>query len=119
MSFARELWLWPAVVCVQFSLGCGFDALVDGPPAGNPDGPCPVPVEAAADVSKPDHIVGDGTKESCTSDSFLTALVARPYEITRTRKRSRNSQASSSWARWPFSPRQLSEQLPASSDARS
>jgi len=35
-----------------------------GPPAGNPDGNSPVPLEAGPeDVSDPDHIVGNGTPE--------------------------------------------------------
>lgn len=49
----------------------------DGPPAGNPDGPCDVPAEAGpGDVSAPDHIVGDGTAASCTSDATLAAIEA-------------------------------------------
>jgi hypothetical protein len=35
---------------------------------GNPDGDCPVPEAAQAeDISTPDHVIGNGTKESCTS----------------------------------------------------
>lgn len=47
----------------------------DGPPAGNPDGHCDVPAEAALeDVSNPTTVVGDGTKESCTSKAFVDAV---------------------------------------------
>ena len=47
----------------------------DGPPAGNPDSFYPVPQEAMLeDVSEPDHIIGTGTPESCTSESFIAAL---------------------------------------------
>jgi hypothetical protein len=46
-----------------------------GPEAGNPGAACEVPAEARAeDVSKPDHVVGDGTKESCTSSAFVDAV---------------------------------------------
>ncbi len=47
----------------------------DGPPAGNPDGNSPVPVEAGPeDVSVPDHVIGDGTPESCTAEAFTEAV---------------------------------------------
>ena len=46
-----------------------------GPPAGNPDGTAPVPPEAALeDVSNPDHIIGGGTPESCSAESFIDAV---------------------------------------------
>ena len=46
-----------------------------GPPAGNPDGTAPVPFEAdLEDVSSPDHIIGDGTPESCGAESFIDAV---------------------------------------------
>ncbi len=46
-----------------------------GPPAGNPDGDYPIPAEAAPeDTSSPDHVVGDGTPESCTADAFIDAV---------------------------------------------
>ncbi|MBN1185075.1 MAG: hypothetical protein JXB49_22505 [Bacteroidales bacterium] len=46
-----------------------------GPPAGNPDGHYPVPAEAGPeDVSNPDHVVGDGTPESCTCEAFVEAI---------------------------------------------
>lgn len=47
----------------------------DAPPAGNPDGKCAVPAEAAAeDVSKPTTVVGTGSPESCTADAFVAAV---------------------------------------------
>ncbi len=53
-----------------------------GPPPGNPDGSCEVPVEArAADVSSPRTVVGTGTPASCTGDAFVAA-VARGGVIT-------------------------------------
>jgi hypothetical protein len=49
----------------------------DGPPAGNPDGACEVPVEAGlADVSSPRTVVGDGTPASCTSAAVVSAVAA-------------------------------------------
>lgn len=49
----------------------------DGPPAGNPnpEATCPVPAEAAAaDVSNPKTVVGDGTPASCTSAAVVSAV---------------------------------------------
>jgi hypothetical protein len=47
----------------------------DGPPAGNPNGNCPIPVEAGpGDVSNPDHVIGDGTPQSCTAEAFIAAV---------------------------------------------
>ncbi|MFT5353351.1 MAG: hypothetical protein ACI9KE_000549 [Polyangiales bacterium] len=47
----------------------------DFPRAGHVDGACEVPAEAAAeDVSSPDHVVGTGTPESCTSDAVVAAV---------------------------------------------
>jgi hypothetical protein len=47
----------------------------DGPPAGNPDGKYPVPVEAGPeDVSVPDHVIGNGTPKSCNCDDFVNAV---------------------------------------------
>jgi hypothetical protein len=46
-----------------------------GPAAGNPDGHCAVPTEAAAeDISQPTTVVGAGTPASCTSDAFVQAV---------------------------------------------
>lgn len=52
------------------------------PSAGNPDGRCQIPAEAALeDVSQPTTVVGTGTPESCTSEAFVAA-VARGGVIT-------------------------------------
>ncbi len=46
-----------------------------GPPAGNIGSYYPVPAEAQLeDISQPDHIIGTGTPESCTSEAFIKAL---------------------------------------------
>jgi hypothetical protein len=46
-----------------------------GPAAGNLDGHCDVPAEARPeDSSKPDHVVGKGTPESCTPEAFIDAV---------------------------------------------
>jgi hypothetical protein len=78
----------PSVLCgtwLLLCLGCGSskdepptDPKTDGssgPSAGNPDGSCDIPAEARAeDVSKPDHVVGSGTPESCTSAAVVDAV---------------------------------------------
>jgi len=47
----------------------------NAPPAGNPDGHCTIPDEAAViDTSQPDHVVGNGTPQSCTSQAFVQAV---------------------------------------------
>lgn len=47
----------------------------DGPPAGNPDGDYPVIAEAGPeDIASPDHVIGDGTPESCTCEDFINAV---------------------------------------------
>lgn len=61
------------------ALACGdTDPMTDpdlGPPAGNPDGGCEVPSEAApVDTSTPRTVVGDGTPASCTGDAFVDAV---------------------------------------------
>ncbi len=46
-----------------------------GPVAGVEETGCDVPQEAGlADVSVPDHVIGDGTPESCTSDATVAAI---------------------------------------------
>jgi hypothetical protein len=48
-----------------------------GPPAGNPNGNCSIGLPSDAvpeDVTSPDHVVGDGTPESCTSDAVVAAV---------------------------------------------
>jgi hypothetical protein len=48
-----------------------------GPPAGNPEGNYPIPAGAGTeDVSKPDHVVGDGTPQSCTAEAFIAAVAS-------------------------------------------
>lgn len=55
---------------------------LSGPAAGNPDGKAPVPPEGlAADVSRPDRVIGTGTPESCTAEAFIAA-VAQGGKIT-------------------------------------
>jgi hypothetical protein len=47
----------------------------DMPAAGNPDGDWPVPDEAMEeDTSSPDHVIGDGTPQSCTSEAVVNAV---------------------------------------------
>jgi len=68
----------------------------NGPAAGNPDGNASVPPEAAPeDISNPDHIVGNGTPQSCTAEAFINAVALggkitfncgpEPVEITLTK----------------------------------
>lgn len=46
-----------------------------GPPAGNPEGQCAVPSEAAlVDTTNADQIVGTGSPESCTGEAFIAAV---------------------------------------------
>jgi hypothetical protein len=53
-----------------------------GPAAGNPNGNYPIPAIAGlADVSKPDHVIGTGTAQSCTPEAFIDA-VAKGGKIT-------------------------------------
>lgn len=64
-----------SVLCLSMGVGCGFNPAVDGPPAGNPDGHCGVPPDLEVeDSSHPDHVVGSGTPDSCTSQAFLDAV---------------------------------------------
>lgn len=47
----------------------------DGPPAGNPKGACPIPPEADLEnIDTPDHVVGTGAPESCTSEAVIEAV---------------------------------------------
>lgn len=65
----------------------------EGPPAGTPEASCSVPSAAGLeDSSNPDHVVGDGTPESCTAEAFIDAVAqggvisfdcgAEPHTIT-------------------------------------
>lgn len=54
----------------------------DGPPAGNPEGHCTVPIDGIPeDTSQPDTVIGDGTPASCTS-AAVVAAVAKGGVIT-------------------------------------
>jgi len=47
----------------------------EGPAAGNPNGTSPIPLEAGPEnSSNPDHIIGNGTPESCSADAFIKAV---------------------------------------------
>lgn len=47
----------------------------DGPPAGNPEGDAPFPADAAPEIiENPDHVIGNGTPESCTPEAFIAAV---------------------------------------------
>lgn len=47
----------------------------DGPPAGNPEGECDVPVEAGLEnISEPTTVVGTGTPDSCTGQGVVEAV---------------------------------------------
>ncbi len=87
-----------ASLCVAIAPGCGDEAgtagagaglgnggsvdvpnplqdPADGPPAGNPDGDCPVPAAAGlADSTSPRTVVGTGAPASCTADAFISAV---------------------------------------------
>ena len=44
-------------------------------PPGNADGGCEIPAEARPeDSSRPDHVIGTGTPDSCTGRSFVAAV---------------------------------------------
>jgi hypothetical protein len=84
----NKIVFWSCLLLVIFLITCKGDhtpqtavfhnPLVnpeDGPPAGNPNGTSPVPLEAGPeDISTPDHIVGNGTPESCTAEAFINAV---------------------------------------------
>jgi len=47
----------------------------DLPPAGNPDGTCSIPPEAGSEnTASPDHVIGNGTPQSCTSEAVVSAV---------------------------------------------
>jgi len=75
-----------AMACAENNLGPDIHNPLEnpvlGPPAGNPDGSSNIPMEARLeDVTNPDHIIGDGTPESCTCDAVVEA-VAQGGKIT-------------------------------------
>ena len=52
-----------------------INPFADGLTTGNPAGTCAVPAEALPDtVSRPDRVVGDGTRASCTAAAFRAAV---------------------------------------------
>lgn len=52
-------------------------AAVAAPGFGNPNGQCAVPPAArAANVANPTHVIGTGTKASCTSEAVVKAVAA-------------------------------------------
>lgn len=66
-------------VSLSPDVSTGRDTWTDpasGPAPGNPDAPCTdIPAESGLeDTSNPDHIVGDGSPESCTSQAFVDAV---------------------------------------------
>ena len=71
---------WIALVAALLGCGGGDDENGNGtegggPSAVNPDGSCALPADAALeDVSSPDHVIGDGTPESCTSERVVEAV---------------------------------------------
>jgi hypothetical protein len=57
------------------SVGNPGDPSGGGPPLGNGDGTCDVPLGAEAeDTSKPSQVVGTGTPASCTGAAFVRAV---------------------------------------------
>jgi hypothetical protein len=57
------------------NLGTGNTNPDNGPPAGNPEGTCPIPTDGQpGDVSSPAHVVGTGTPASCTGAAFVAAV---------------------------------------------
>lgn len=46
-----------------------------GPPPGNPDGHCSIPIGAGEEnTSNPDQVIGNGTPQSCTSEAIVAAV---------------------------------------------
>lgn len=45
------------------------------PPAGNPEGKCEIPPDGQEeDTGNPDHVIGDGTPQSCTSEAVVNTI---------------------------------------------
>lgn len=60
----------------------GNESWPDWPKAGTQGGKCSVPAEASAvSTSRPDHVIGNGTPESCTSEAVVKTI-ARGGKIT-------------------------------------
>jgi hypothetical protein len=70
LAGASVLLIWLAVAVSPVSAAHGTPGA-----AGNPDGRAPVPLAArAADTSRPDHVIGNGTPGSCTSARVVAAV---------------------------------------------
>ena len=64
-----------ATIVAAFLVGALPAGAIDYPPAGNPDGVAPVPIEARAVVTtSPDRTIGSGTLGSCTSAAVVDAV---------------------------------------------
>jgi hypothetical protein len=93
LSLAMAIWLCVSLACCSGgssdggspndgstdsggNLDVSYTLMTDDmPAAGNPDGYYPVPDEAMEeDTSSPDHTIGDGTPESCTSEAVVAAV---------------------------------------------
>jgi hypothetical protein len=84
----KKISIFLNLIVIILALGCGNDTDTeanevhnpltnpeDGPAAGNPDGKYPIPTEAIPEnVTTPDQVVGNGTPESCTAESFISAV---------------------------------------------
>lgn len=89
-TFRTKLKQMLACLLIVFQVPASIYA---GTVIGNPDGRNEIPPEACAqDVSKPDHIIGTGTPESCTAEAFIKAVAkggtivfnggTKPFTIT-------------------------------------
>jgi hypothetical protein len=59
------------------SLCAAAGAAVAAPGTGNPNGGCTVPVAGrAVSITNPTHVIGNGTKASCTSEAVVRAVAA-------------------------------------------
>jgi len=71
MAYPSSGWLIVALLLVS----CSGDDDDNGDSGATPDISCALPEEAALeDVSSPDHVVGDGSPESCTSAEVAMAV---------------------------------------------
>jgi predicted outer membrane repeat protein len=72
MSPASQSVLLSLLACLA---GCGGTEGSSDESGGSGSGSCELPSAAAArDVTNPDHVVGDGTPESCTSQAVVAAV---------------------------------------------
>lgn len=75
VSAAENINLSPIIQLLLLSSTENHSNNQSGPPAGNPDGHCSIPTAAAlVNTSQPDHVVGNGTALSCTSQAFVQAV---------------------------------------------